>query len=96
MDPVALRPRQVHPWCQNAARRAVFQARQPHQFTFLKYVLLVAVNGAISYAFLNLLMSRFLIAPLPSKLIAESILFIANFAIQRDFVFTNRKQIKAL
>ena len=80
----------------NAARRAVFQARQPHQFTFLKYVLLVAVNGAISYAFLNLLMSRFLIAPLPAKLISESILFIANFAIQRDFVFTNRKQIKAL
>jgi hypothetical protein len=57
----------VVPW-------AVFQTRQPHQFTFLKYVLLVAVNGAISYAFLNLLMSRFLLVPLPAKLISEGIL----------------------
>jgi glycosyltransferase involved in cell wall biosynthesis len=72
------------------ARGAVFHSRQRHAVVLPKYVALVAVNGLLSYALLQLLHLRFGLRPIPAKLIAEGILFIANFAIQRDFVFTRR------
>ena len=72
------------------ARGAVFHSRQRHAVVLPKYVALVAVNGLLSYALLETLHLRLGLHAIPSKLIAEGILFIANFAIQRDFVFTRR------
>ncbi len=72
------------------ARGAVFHSRQRHAVVFPKYAALVAANGFLSYALLELLHLRFGWPAIPAKLAAEGILFIANFAIQRDFVFTRR------
>lgn len=72
------------------ARGAVFHSRQRHAVVFPKYAALVAINGLLSYAMLEFLHLRLGLRAISAKLIAEGILFIANFAIQRDFVFTRR------
>jgi putative flippase GtrA len=74
------------------ARSVVFQSRQKHAHVFPKYALLVVCNGLLSYALIQLLHFRAGLSPISAKLIAEAILFIANFAVQRDFVFTRTRQ----
>jgi hypothetical protein len=54
----------------------------------LKYVALVVCNGLLSYAQFSFASSSDSSA-ITAKLIAEGLLFLANFAIQRDFVFTS-------
>jgi putative flippase GtrA len=73
------------------ARRTVFHSQQPHRKVLPKYVALVALNGLVSYAMIEFLHVRFGIQAVPAKLFAEALLFIANFAIQRDLVFTRRE-----
>src|SRR5580658_3211293 len=68
-------------------RRTVFFSKLRHATVLPKYLLLVCVSGFASYAGIQLLNSRFHIQPLPAKLLVEGILFFANFAIQRDFIF---------
>ncbi len=77
------------------ARSLVFHSRQRHTVVLPKYVALVAFNGILSYSVIQLLHRKFGIATIPAKLIAEGLLFIANFAIQRDFVFTRRRPAPA-
>ena len=72
------------------ARRLVFHSRQRQVVVLPKYVLLVVCNGFLSYALIRLLHDRLGLRTIAAKLIAEGFLFIANFAIQRDFVFTRR------
>jgi glycosyltransferase involved in cell wall biosynthesis len=76
-----------------AARRAVFLSRGPHKGTIGKYLLLVVANAAVSYALINLFMQTAAASVLWSKVAAESLLFLANFALQRDFVFTGAKGV---
>ena len=73
------------------ARRLVFHSRQPQAVVLPKYVLLVVCNGFLSYALIRLLHDRLGAGTIAAKLLAEGLLFIANFAIQRDFVFTRRE-----
>jgi len=79
----------------SGARGAVFHSRQRHAVVLPKYVALVAVNGFLSYSLLEFLHLRLGWRAIPAKLTAEGILFIANFAIQRDFVFTRRARASA-
>jgi putative flippase GtrA len=74
------------------ARRSVFHSQQRHATVLPKYVALVAFNGLISYGLIQFLTANFGMRAVPAKLLAEALLFIANFAIQRDFVFTRREQ----
>jgi len=71
-------------------RRTVFHSRQAHSRVLPKYVALVALNGLVSYSLIRFLHGAFGIRAVPAKLFAESLLFIANFAIQRDIIFTRR------
>jgi len=73
------------------ARRMVFHSQQRHTVVIPKYVGLVAANGLASYALIELLHLSLHVPAIPAKLTAEGLLFFANFAIQRDFVFTRRK-----
>jgi putative flippase GtrA len=75
------------------ARRAVFHSQQSHAIVIPKYVLLVACNGILSYALIQFLHYRIGIGIVPSKLAAEGLLFIANFVIQRDIVFTKARRV---
>ena len=68
-------------------RRAVFFSKLRHASVLPEYLLLVCVSGVASYAGIQLLNSRFHFQLLPAKLLVEMLLFFANFAIQRDFIF---------
>jgi len=75
-----------------AARRAVFLSREQHSSTFPRYLLLVVGSGLVSYGLIQFLLAHTSLTVFAAKLSAEATLFIANFAIQRDFVFRKRKQ----
>jgi glycosyltransferase involved in cell wall biosynthesis len=77
------------------ARGVVFHSRQRHAVVLPKYVSLVIVNGLFSYALIQLFIKLLGLGAIPAKLTAEGLLFIANFAIQRDFVFTRRRSAPA-
>ena len=77
------------------ARTMVFHSRQRHAVVLTKYVALVLVNGLVSYALIRWLHGSFGVGTITAKLLAEGLLFIANFAIQRDFVFTRRESTGA-
>ncbi|HEU0123617.1 MAG TPA: GtrA family protein [Bryobacteraceae bacterium] len=74
-----------------AARKAVFLSRENHAATFPRYLLLVAASGLVSYALIQLLTLHAGLSVFTAKLVAEATLFIANFALQRDFVFRKEK-----
>lgn len=74
-----------------AARQAVFQSRDRHVDTLPRFLALAAAHLALSFGtivFLHLYAGFTVIA---AKLSVEATLFLANFAIQRDFVFTKKR-----
>ena len=73
-----------------AVKRAVFYSGQSVSHTLPKYLALVCVSGVVSYLLIKGLV---MFTPLPviaAKLVAEPLVFLANFAIQRDFIFAVR------
>lgn len=75
-----------------AARRAVFLSRERHTVVLPRYLLLVVCSGLISYGLIGFLHDRLSVPVIWAKIASESILFLANFLIQRDFVFTRTGQ----
>jgi glycosyltransferase involved in cell wall biosynthesis len=75
-----------------SARQAVFLSRDPHRYALPRYVLLVLANGLVSYALLTFLHHKLGTGVVASKVLAELALFCASFALQRDFVFTRRRE----
>lgn len=70
------------------ARRAVFLSGDRHRSTLPRYLILVAASGLMSFGLIHFLMYLFELPVMAAKICAESALFLANFALQRDFVFT--------
>jgi glycosyltransferase involved in cell wall biosynthesis len=70
-------------------RTLVFKSREKIYRTFPKYVLLVMVSGFISGALVYYFTSFFKINIIIAKMISESILYLANFVIQKDIIFGN-------
>jgi glycosyltransferase involved in cell wall biosynthesis len=75
-----------------AVRKAVFLSREQHRVALPRYLLLAAANVSLSCALITFLSSRIGFHVMPAKIAVESVLFIANFAIQRDFVFATAKR----
>lgn len=75
-----------------AVRRWVFYSEQPHVRTLPKYLALVAVSGSMSYVIIQYLSSRYRLPVTAAKMIAETLIFLANFAIQRDFIFSRARR----
>ena len=69
------------------AHGAVFLLKERRSATLLKYLLLVAASGVVSYILINLIHTHFFVGVVWAKLTVESALFIANFTLQRHFVF---------
>lgn len=69
------------------ARHLVFHSRGGVVKTLSKFLVLVGVMGAASYAILQATMLAFGWNVIVAKLASEMILYIANFAIQRDCIF---------
>jgi putative flippase GtrA len=77
------------------ARKAVFLSHEPHRVLLSRYLLLVIGSGAASYGLIRLLTHALPISPIVAKIAAESFLFIGNFVLQRDFVFTRPQDARA-
>jgi glycosyltransferase involved in cell wall biosynthesis len=75
-----------------AVRRAVFLSREQHRIALPRYLLLAAANLALSYSLITFLSTRMGVSVVTAKIAVESVLFIANFTIQRDFVFATAKR----
>jgi putative flippase GtrA len=72
------------------ARNLVFQSSANWGKSLAKYLLLVAAMGLVSYSMIQFLHSRLGVSVIAAKLMAEGLLFLGNFAIQRDFIFSKR------
>ena len=72
------------------ARNLVFQSSTGWAKSLAKYLLLVATMGLVSYSMIQFLHSRLGLSVIVAKLMAEGFLFLGNFAIQRDFIFSKR------
>jgi len=73
------------------ARNVVFRS-DTNVFTSLaKYLTFAALMGVISYGILNYLRVKLGIPAIFAKMIAEGLLFVANFSIQRQIVFARSK-----
>lgn len=72
-------------------KKMVFYSDKPDSKTFPKYLSLVLFSGFISYNLIKILMTAFGLNVITAKVIAELLIFLANFAIQRDFIFTRNR-----
>ena len=72
------------------ARNVVFRSDIGIATSLLKYLALVIVMGFISFNMLDVLHTWVGLPVLVSKLTAEGLLFLGNFAIQREFIFVRR------
>jgi putative flippase GtrA len=75
-------------------RSAVFHSHREHRVALPSYLALVAASGAASY-FLISWMSHNLAFRDAGKTICEAGLFLLNFLVQRDLIFTRRKNPSA-
>jgi hypothetical protein len=57
---------------------------------FPKYVLVVILSGIASYGLISLLTRVFSMGVIWAKLLAEALIFTANFAVLREFIFSRR------
>lgn len=73
------------------ARQAVFHSHENVRVSFLKFVLLVVANGFVSYGMIRFMNENWGVNLIAAKLAAEGLLFIANFAIQRELIFTSAR-----
>jgi glycosyltransferase involved in cell wall biosynthesis len=73
-----------------AVRRTVFLSREHHRIVFPRYLVLAVANVCVAYAMISFLSGVLSVGVITAKISVESCLFIANFAIQRDFVFARR------
>jgi putative flippase GtrA len=71
-----------------ASRKAVFLSHGNHRIIFPKYLSVVVGSGLVSYGLIRYLTSSLSFSIIPAKILVESILFVFNFAVLRDFVFT--------
>jgi putative flippase GtrA len=70
----------------------VFRSRVKNSRAIPKYVTLVFMLGLISYGLINFMTWKLGITVLAAKIIAESIIFLSNFALQREFIFRSRSE----
>jgi len=90
-------------WCQvasrlvagtfqfTAAKRGVFHSHARTTIAAPKFILLVAVSGAVSYMLIRNLVVYGGVHIIAAKLFAETVLFFFSFVVQRDFVFSRKE-----
>jgi len=72
--------------------KLVFISQEKMRKTFPKYLLLVIISGFISSAIISYLTSKFSMNIITSKFIAEALLYLANFIIQRELIFVDKRE----
>jgi len=69
--------------------RAVFLLRKHDRRTIFRYLTVVVVSGTISYVGLRAVHAAFGVPVIESKILVETLMFLVNFALLRDFVFVS-------
>jgi glycosyltransferase involved in cell wall biosynthesis len=75
-----------------AVRKTAFHSGEPHRIVLPQYLTLAAINVIVSWEGIRFVTSSLPIGVFPAKLLVDTLLFAANFAIQRDVVFTRRNR----
>ena len=73
------------------AKKAVFFSDAENKIALPKYIFLVIMSGLVSYGVMSFLIYEFHLSFLSAKILAESVIYICNFAIQREFIFVSKK-----
>jgi len=73
-------------------KNMVFYSKQAHLKVFTKYVSLVVFSGLVSYFMIISMKESCPIPVVIAKVVAESIMFIFNFLVQRDFIFNDSER----
>jgi len=68
-------------------RNFVFKHQQGKWLAFAKFLALVIVMGAVSYSLIRLMVDNTGIGVVPAKILAETGLYLINFATQRTLIF---------
>jgi glycosyltransferase involved in cell wall biosynthesis len=76
------------------ARQAVFRSRSRLVWSLAKFLLLVVVMGAASYCMIRAATYAFGWNVIVAKMASELLLYLANFVIQRNFIFSDRREAK--
>lgn len=71
-------------------KNVVFCSNEKDSSTFFKYISLVFISGTISLVLIEYLHTKLGITIVVAKVIAESVIYLANFTVQRDLIFTTR------
>ncbi|MBI4798955.1 MAG: bifunctional glycosyltransferase family 2/GtrA family protein [Desulfarculus sp.] len=71
-------------------KKYVFRHQEPSAAVFIKFVLLVAVMGVVSFSMIKFMGSYWGFAVIPAKIVAETVLYLVNFATQRTLVFRSQ------
>lgn len=71
-------------------RRLVFRSRERVPVVILKYYTLLALLGTFAYGSIRALADAG-VHVIAAKILVESLLFLANFSIQQNFIFTGRR-----
>ena len=74
----------------NVVTRVVFQTTGHRTRQLVEYLMLVMLSGAASYGLIRVAVAIFGMKVLVAKIGAESLLFLVNFLVQRDVIFTGR------
>jgi hypothetical protein len=78
----------------SVVKKMVFLSGERVSRTFPKYFALVICSGSISYFLIKILTQFSLMPVIAAKAVVESLVFLANFAIQRDFIFVKNTGLK--
>jgi putative flippase GtrA len=68
-------------------RNFVFKHREGKWLAFAKYVALVIIMGGVSYSMIRVIVDQTGMGVVPAKILAETALYLVNFATQRTFIF---------
>lgn len=71
-------------------KKYVFKHQEPNAAVFIKFVLLVAVMGWVSFSMIQFMVTHWGFAVIPAKILAESLLYLVNFATQRTLIFRRK------
>ncbi len=71
-------------------RSSVFRSVAGHGVLLPRYLMLVALNALLSYTGIRLITAYSPVGVVPAKMLAETMLFLLNFVMQRAWVFGHR------
>lgn len=74
-------------------RASVFHSLESHTLLLPRYLGLIAVNAALAYLGIRALTAFTPMGVIPAKMLAETLLFLVNYTLQRVLVFDRPRRV---